>query len=206
MDAVDGLYLHLPDTSIDPLTTPEGLHPVTGVNTLPIDSSVAQGEATLNNAILQQIQDGNHVEVFGYSSSIISSEEMSQLAANNVPSSDVNFALVGDPNNPDGGLLERFDGLSIASFGATFNGATPDDLYPTDIYTNEYDGFADFPRYPVNLLSDLNALLGIAYEHATYLDPSELSNAIDLGTYADTTYYMISADGLPLLEPLEVIP
>jgi len=207
LDAVNDLYLHLPDTSVDPLTTPEGLYPVTGVNTLPIDSSVAQGEATLNNAILQQIQDGNHVEVFGYSqSSIISSEEMSQLAANKVPSTDVNFVLVGDPNNPDGGLLERFDGLSIPSFGATFSGATPDNLYPTDIYTNEYDGFADFPRYPVNLLSDLNALIGIGYEHATYLDPSELSNVIDLGTYADTTYYMIPADGLPLLEPLEVIP
>jgi hypothetical protein len=53
LHAVNGLYLHLPDTSIDPLTTPEGLYPVTGVNTLPIDPSVAQGEATLNNAILQ---------------------------------------------------------------------------------------------------------------------------------------------------------
>jgi hypothetical protein len=207
VDAVNGLYLQLPIDDLQPLTTPEGLYPVTGVNTLPIDSSVAQGEATLNNAIMQQIQEGNHVEVFGYSqSSIISSEEMSQLAVNGVPPSDVNFVLVGDPDNPDGGLLERFDGLSIASFGATFNGATPSDLYPTDIYTNEYDGFADFPRYPVDLLSDLNALLGIGYEHATYLDPSELSNVIDLGTYADTSYFMIPADGLPLLEPLEVIP
>ncbi len=207
VDAVNGLFLHLPDGSVDPLTTPEELYPVTGVNTLPLDSSVAQGEATLNNAIGQQIADGNHVEVFGYSqSSIISTEEMSQLAANGVPSSDVNFVLVGDPNNPDGGVLERFDGLSIPSFGVTFSGATPDNLYPTDIYTNEYDGFADFPRYPINLLSDLNALLGIAYEHATYLDPSELSNVMDLGTYADTTYYMIPASGLPLAEPLEVIP
>jgi hypothetical protein len=118
LDAVNGLYLNLPDTSVEPLTTPEGLYPVTGVNTLPLDSSVAQGEATLNNAIMQQIADGSHVEVFGYSqSSIISSLEMSQLAANDVPSSDVNFVLVGDPNKPDGGMLERFDGLSIASFG-----------------------------------------------------------------------------------------
>ena len=61
VDAVNGLFLHLPDTSVDPLTTPEGLYPVTGVNTLPLDSSVAQGEATLNNAIMQQIADGNHV-------------------------------------------------------------------------------------------------------------------------------------------------
>ncbi|GFG73869.1 PE-PPE domain-containing protein [Mycobacterium botniense] len=207
VDAANELFLHLPDTSVLPLTTPEGLYPVTGVNTLPFDSSVTQGEATLNTAISQQIADHNHVEVFGYSqSSTIASLEMSQLHAEGVPSSDVSFVLVGDPNNPDGGLLERFAGLSIPSFGATFSGATPSDLYPTDIYTNEYDGFADFPRYPINLLSDLNALIGIAYEHATYLDPSELTNVIDLGTYADTTYYMIPATGLPLLEPLQVIP
>jgi PE-PPE domain-containing protein len=55
VDAANGLFLHLPDTSVDPLTTPEGPYPVTGVNTLPLDSSVAQGEATLNNAIMQQI-------------------------------------------------------------------------------------------------------------------------------------------------------
>jgi PE-PPE domain len=207
VDAANGLFLHLPDTSVDPLTTPEGLYPVTGVNTLPIDSSAAQGEATLNNAIMQQIADGNHVEVFGYSqSSLISTMEMSQLAANDVPSSDVNFVLVGDPNNPDGGMLERFDGLSIPSFGATFSGATPSDLYPTDIYTNEYDGFADFPRYPINLLSDLNAFLGIAYDHATYLDPIPGSQQIDLGTFGDTTYFMNTDPTLPLLDPLQVIP
>jgi hypothetical protein len=63
----------------------EGLYPVTGVNSLTIDTSVAQGVATLNNAIMQQIADGNHVDVFGYSqSSAISSMEMSQLAAEHV--------------------------------------------------------------------------------------------------------------------------
>jgi hypothetical protein len=207
VDAANALFLHLPEGSVDPLTTPEGLYPVTGVNTLPIDSSAALGEKTLDNAIMEQIAQGNHVEVFGYSqSSLISSLEMSQLAANHVPSSDVNFILVGDPNNPDGGMLERFVGLSIPSFGATFNGATPSDLYPTDIYTNEYDGFADFPRYPANLLSDLNALLGIGYDHATYLDPLPGSEQIDLGTFGDTTYFMNTDPTLPLLDPLQIIP
>ena len=207
VDAANSMFLHLPTDSLRPLTTPEGLFPVTGVNTLPIDSSVAQGEATLNNAILQQIQDGNHVEVFGYSqSTVISSMEMSQLHTEGVSPSDVNFVLVGDPNNPDGGLLERFVGLTIPSFGATFSGATPGDLYPTDIYTNEYDGFADFPRYPINIISDLNAFLGIAYDHATYLDPLAGSQQIDLGTFGDTTYFINTDPTLPLLDPLQVIP
>jgi len=47
---------------------------------LQLDSSVAQGETTLNNAIMQQIADGNHVDVFGYSQSAdIASIEMAQL-------------------------------------------------------------------------------------------------------------------------------
>jgi hypothetical protein len=207
VDAANALFLHLPPGSIDPLTTPEGLYPVTGVNTLPIDSSAALGEKALDHEIMEQITQGNHVEVFGYSqSSLISSMEMSQLAANGVPSTDVNFILVGDPNNPNGGMLERFVGLTIPSFGATFNGATPSDLYPTDIYTNEYDGFADFPRYPINLLSDLNALLGIAYDHATYLDPLPGSMQIDLGTFGETTYFMNTDPTLPLIDPLQIIP
>ncbi|HZE15530.1 MAG TPA: PE-PPE domain-containing protein, partial [Mycobacterium sp.] len=57
VDAVNDLYIQLldPGATPVPLTTPEGLYPLTGVNSLTLDSSVAQGVATLNNAILQQI-------------------------------------------------------------------------------------------------------------------------------------------------------
>ena len=55
MEAANDLYLHLPAGSVDPLTTSEGLYPITGVNSLTLDPSVAQGESTLNNAILAQI-------------------------------------------------------------------------------------------------------------------------------------------------------
>ena len=184
------------------------MYPITGVNSLTLDPSVAQGEATLNNAIMQQIANGP-VEVFGYSqSSTIASLEMSQLATQHVSPSDVSFILVGDPSNPDGGMLERFVGASIPSFGLTASGATPSDLYPTEIYTNEYDGFVDFPRYPINLLSDLNAYLGIIFQHTAYVDltSQQISNATDLGTFGETTYYMITTDNLPLLDPLRWIP
>jgi PE-PPE domain-containing protein len=209
LDAANDLYLHVPDGSVQPLTTPEGAYPVTGVNSLQLDTSVAQGVTTLNNAIMQQIAGGNHVDVFGYSqSTIISSMEMAQLQAAGVPSSDVNFTLVGDLMNPNGGIDERFVGLSFPSFGQTFSGATPSDLYPTDIYTIEYDGFADFPRYPIDLPSDLNADLGIFYEHFAYLNvtPEQMSGTVDLGTFGDTTYNMIPAESLPLLDPLRLIP
>ena len=213
LSAVNNLYVQFLDKGAIPvpLTTPEGLYPITGVNTLLINNSVTQGVATLNNAILQQIAAGNHVDVYGYSqSSTVSSLVMAQLAAEHVPSSDVSFILVGDPSNPNGGFLERFVSASAPSFGLTTNitGATPSNLYPTSIYTKEYDGFADFPQYPINLLSDLNAFAGIAFDHTAYvnLTPQQISGATDLGTYGDTTYYMIPTNNLPLLEPLRWIP
>ena len=55
------------------------------------------------------------------------------------------------------------DPLNLPSLGISFDGATPSNDYVTQIYSIEYDGFTDFPRYPLNFLSDLNAFLGIEY-------------------------------------------
>jgi hypothetical protein len=118
--------------------------------------------------------------------------------------------LIGDLMNPNGGIFERFDGLTIPSLGLDFYGATPADDFPTTIYTLEYDGYADFPRYPLDILSDLNAVEGINVVHGQYLDltPAELATAIQLPTSGatDTTYYLIPANDLPLLDPVRDIP
>jgi hypothetical protein len=141
---------------------------------------------------------------------------MQQLADQGVPSDDVHFVLVGDTNNPSGGLFDRFDGLagtdpSLSSIGFTLGGGpTPDDLYPTDVYTNEYDVVADFPRYPIDFLSDLNAALGII-QHILYpaLTSEQIASAVQLPTTAAdtlTNFYMIPAETLPLLFPLQFLP
>lgn len=70
----------------------------------------------------------------------------------------------------------------------------------------EYDGIANFPRYPLNVLSVLNAYSGIAYDHTTYLNPTPGSEVINMGTFGQTTYHMITDPGLPLLNPLKAIP
>jgi hypothetical protein len=201
-----------PNFTPQALFTPEGNYALyTGVKSLTLDASEAQGVQILDNAIMQQIAAGNLVVVKGESqSSTISSMVMPLLAGQHVPSSDVSFVLTGDPNAPNGGLFERLDGLSVPALGITFNGATPSDLYPTTIYTQEYDGFADVPQYPINFLSDLNSLAGIYYVHPTYenLTPTQISSAIQLPTVGDTmtTYYMIPTQNLPLLDPLRAIP
>jgi len=222
VEAADTLYLQPRDFTGTPqaLDTPEGFYPTTGVNSLTADASEAQGAQILDGAITGQIAGGNvdaanPVVVFGYSqSSAMSTFTMQQLQAQGVPSNDVHFVLVGDTAAPDGGLLERFDlpgsDFSVPSFGITFGDPTPADLYPTDIYTLEYDGFADFPQYPINPIADLNAFAGMIYEHLTYLglDAVQIQNAVPLDTVGDTltNYYMIPVDDLPLLDPLRLIP
>ena len=105
--------------------------------------------------------------------------------------------LVGDPSNPDGGLYERL----VPSLSEDFP-------YHTDVYTQEYDGFADFPKYPADFLADANAFAGMLYDHLTYADltQADIADAIPLATTGgDTDYFIIPTDYLPLLEPLRLL-
>ena len=212
------------------LFTPEGLYPLTGVHTLYLNypsatdgfpsgsTSVGQGMQILESTIAADTANGDSSTIFGYSqSATIASYVMQQLDPNGVNESGVagapQFLLIGDPSAPNGGLLERFAGfetttgttvsdpLSLPSMGINFDSATPADDYTTSIYSLEYDGYTDFPRYPLNFLADLNAFLGIEAIHGTYLTdftPQEIANdafllpgSEALGYATDTNYYMI---------------
>jgi hypothetical protein len=207
LDAADALYLQPRgfDGTLQSLFTPEDVSP----------TSEVRGEQILDSAILQEFDSGdlsaqNPLVVFGYSQSAsISTAVMRELAGQGVLSDDVHFVLIGDPDNPVGG--SELVGSSLSPQDLMANVATPNDLFPTDVYTHEYDGVADFPKYPINLLSDLNAALGFIYEHGTYLSlpPEQISDAIQLPTTAADTmvnYYIIPAESLPLLDPLRLIP
>jgi hypothetical protein len=220
IDAVDQLYLAPRGFTgtVQAVDTPEALYPITGVHSLPFDTSEAQGQQILDADILSLVDSGkadaaNPVVVFGYSqSSVISAQLMSELTKQGVPSDDVHFVLVGDESVPNGGSVSSFDipvgaDPSAPALGITFSGGQPSDLYPTDVYTLEYDGFADFPRYPIDELSTLNAFFGIITQHLTYADvtPAQISDAIALPTSAAdtlTNFYVIPDQYLPLLEPL----
>jgi PE-PPE domain len=173
----------------------------------------------LNNAIMTR-PPGNPMLVFGYSqSAVISSLEMRALdalpAIQRPSPSDLSFMLIGDGANPNGGLFARF-AVSIPILDFPFIGATPPDTpYPTTIYTGQYDGFAHFPQYPLNVLADLNALFGFGYVHTGYahLTPEQVQTAVPLATspgYYDngdvTHYYMIPTQDLPLLNPVRLLP
>ncbi len=213
-----------------PVFTPEGLYPLTGVKTLPLNTSVSEGLTILQNTINQELFPTSgtavpSVSVLGYSQSAIISSLVMQNILNGtypgtVPStSQLNFTLLGDIMAPNGGIFERFVGLNLPSLGLNFYGATPPNTqYGTSIYTLEYDGYADFPQYPINFLSDLNAFAGIYFVHGTYpsINPASLppgdhlielpgSASLTGGTGA-TNYFMITQPNLPLLDPVRAIP
>ena len=217
-------WVNFPSLQVDAgkaqaLFTPEGLYPLTGVKSLPLNTSVAQGVSILESSITQQLATAP-VAVLGYSQSAIISSLVMQAALNGtyVPptANPLTFTLLGDPMAPNGGLFERFVGLQLPSVGLNFYGATPSNTpYPTNIYTLQYDGYADFPKYPGNFLADLNAFAGILEVHGTYpsINPSALPPGDTLvqlptspGYTGATNYYMITQPNLPLLDPIRAIP
>ncbi|MDD4866149.1 MAG: PE-PPE domain-containing protein, partial [Mycobacterium sp.] len=185
------------------VSTAEGLYPFTGVKDLTLDISLARDVTELQNAIKAALPTpgtGGPISVLGYSqSSIAASMAMPILHDMGYTSNQIHFTLLGDVSAPNGGLLARFPGLSLPSLGITFGNSTPSDLFHTTIYSLEYDGFADFPQYPIDIFSDLNALAGIVFVHGTYptLSTTQLATGFllpgseQLGANTLTNYVMI---------------
>src|ERR1700733_5531508 len=197
-----------PDYSPLVVSTPEGSY----------QQALTTGVSDLDQAITQQLDENNNVVVFGYSeSSSIATQEMvnlDALPADEQPNpADLQFVLVEDLNNPNGGFIERFPFLATESVPAT----PADSPYPTDIYNIEYSGSSDFPQYPLNILADLNAAAGFVDLHPfllpgypTTFNTSELAGAVleptSPGYSGATEYFMIPTQNLPLLDLLRDVP
>ncbi|WP_431231363.1 PE-PPE domain-containing protein [Mycolicibacterium psychrotolerans] len=206
--------------------TPEEFPIATGLHAMPFDTSVAIGLANLDACLRgksctvteppftttgpRTLVDTSYV-VYGYSqSATVTAKEKYDLIAHPLAGATVGFVVTSDPNRPNGGILERFVGAQLPVFGVTFDGAmTTNSPQPTPLTTadvaRQYDPVSDFPTNPLNVLADLNVALGFLYFHpeTAYF----AANTVELqGQYQDTTYYLIPAQTLPLLIPLEQIP
>lgn len=194
--------------------TPEQLWPLTpALGNLTLGQSIAQGVPLLNAAINTELGQGNKVVVWGtsQSSTVLTNEIRNLIAAGSPNTNQLSFILTGDPNNPNGGPFERFPGLYVPGLDVLFNGATPPNSpYPTMIFTNQYDGVANFPQYPLNVVSDVNAIAGFLYGAHDYADftPSQMANYIQLPTSpaytGKTLYYEMLSQNLPLVTPLRI--
>jgi PE-PPE domain/PE family len=203
-------YPNLPLGNIGSVFTPEQLFPLTpNLGSLTLGQSISQGVPLLNSAIMQELGQGNNVSVWTTSqSSIVATEEIRNLMAMGSPdTSKLSFILTGNPNNPNGGIFERFTGAYIPGLDAYFNGATPPNSpYMTQIFTNQYDAVGDFPQYPLNVVSDLNAVAGFAIggDHNYTFPFNYVQLPTSPGYTGDTSYYFALEQDVPLLAPLRI--
>jgi hypothetical protein len=181
---------------------------LSGLFDLLIDQSVQAGVADLEAAMAAHGND--HLVIFGYSQSAhVAITEKRKLAEQYPPGTtapDIDFVLLGDPNLPNGGIAARFPGLPTVILG-TFDGPEPTNTqFHTDVITRQYDGFADFPLYPLNVIADLNAVMGILYLHTNgfgvSLPADPTTSPAYQGTHGDSSYYLFETKDLPLFAPL----
>ena len=196
-----------------PVVTPAQFWPFTSPDDMFFDLSVLAGTRVIDAAIDASTDP---TVVFGYSqSSVIATAAKRRLAeraadafgAGSVPP--VSFVMLANLNRPNGGINARFTGAVITNLGWTFSAATPTDTpFTTVDVARQYDLFADFPRYPLNLIADANAVVALFYgahdySHVTLnpADPRYDPNTV-VQQFGDTTYYFIPAPMLPVLRPL----
>ncbi len=80
--------------------------------------------------------------------------------------------------------------------------------YNTTIVYHQYEGFADPPDRPWNLLADANAVMGVNHYHL-YTEFTSQTQVVEVGSPVTnslggtTTTYMVPATILPLLLPLQ---
>ncbi|MBV9091477.1 MAG: PE-PPE domain-containing protein [Mycobacteriaceae bacterium] len=180
------------------------------------DQSVAAGVASLESSRpVSSTETGDVVWGYSQGATVVTQykRDYNQAYPSNPTAVAPTFVLVANPNRPNGGILERGVAFgTIPILGVTFSGATPTQTAgSTGITTydvaRQYDGVADAPENPLNVVADANAAMGFFYLHGQYpnVTPSG-PDVINQGTYGDTQYYMIATYPLPLLMPLESIP
>ena len=192
------------------------------------DDSVGQGVDNLGSALTPLLDGNQDVAILGYSqgAAVVSNELRGLGSLSAQQKSHLSVVLIGNIDNPDGGLFTRLGFLGrIPFFDVTTGLPTPTDtgikLTTIDF---EYDGVGDFPRYGGNLLAVANAIAGFAYIHGSYLDPNqngnftglpdgytpaELKDQQNCGTHpkncrtddSGNSYVLIPTKTLPIVQP-----
>jgi PE-PPE domain len=215
-DAAAKLYLEpsgfhlLPDYSnVSTLDMPEVVQGGT------LDDAVSQGQQQLVSTIeadytANEFGDGNPLYVFGYSQSdVVMGDAEQQLYDFGIPQGDLDFVMVGDSASAEGGFLNTFiDSLptwlqpyvieAFNEFGAgdVLGATTPDDLYPTQVYSLSGDGWSIYD----NGANDL----GMYSDHLEYLGltSQEIASAGAPITDGMTEYFTIQDSMVNSLEAL----
>ncbi len=183
-----------------------------------LDGAVNDGVKQLISTIETDYHNGDMADgplyVFGYSqSSVVMGMAEQQLHDDGVPSTALNFVMVGDSASAEGGFLNSYvDHLpawlqplvvqTLNDFGAgeVLGQVTPTGLYPTEVYSLSGDGWSIYDGGMNNL--------GMSSDHLEYLGltSQEVASAgapvLDgIGPYA-TEYFTIQDSMVNSLEAL----
>lgn len=175
-----------------------------------MDRSIAMGARQLDGAV--STTEGPKSVVGVSQGSLVLHEEERRLMA--LPESErpapgeLRFVYIADPARPSGGITNRLPGgVRIPGIGLSRPAPLVETPYETVYVTREYDGIADFPDRPLNLLATANAVMGAVYLHSHYdVDLSDVpagnvtEKTNDEG--GKTTSYLVPTDELPLTKPL----
>ena len=158
------------------------------------------------NIVVNQI-DGKVVIIGESMGAMVASRLAVELANSPDPPSteDVRFVLIAPP---EAGVAEYFkEGtyIPILNYRISRVAQSP---YPTTIVIGEYDGWADPPDRPWNLVSSANALLGINYVHGPPIftaDPATVSDENTTvvpanGQHGPITTIFVPTENLPLTQ------
>ncbi len=172
-------------------------------NALAADKALLDGVKQAN-FVVNQI-DGKVVVIGESMGAMVASRLAVELANSPDPPStdDVRFVLIAPP---EAGIAEYFkEGtfIPILNYRISRVAKSP---YPTTIVIGEYDGWADPPDRPWNLVSSANALLGIAYVHGPPIftaDPVPDENTTVIpanGQHGPITTIFVPTENLPLTQ------
>ena len=174
-------------------------------NALASNRAIMDGVKQANIAV--QDTDGKVVVIGESMGSMVAWRLAVELANSSNPPSenDVRIVLIAPP---EAGIAEYFkEGtyIPILNYRVKRIEQSP---YDTTIVIGEYDGWADPPDRPWNLVSSANALAGIVYVHGP---PSFTADVTDLQPVSEVerkdeqhgsvTTYLVPTENLPLTQP-----
>ncbi len=211
------------DAPLQVLTTPEVFE---------FGPSSLQDETDIISAVEAEYAAGDMsasdpLTVFAYSQSVIAASAAEKVLAATIPQDDLRFVFIGDPSDANGiatniypDLVQLFGGGTTGTTltndlltainedqfapGGSLAGLTPDNLYPTTIYTIDTDGVADWQEdWNAALAADNgnafdalgNAIYHFFTTHVEYLGLTPTEVASGVATTEDLTTTITIPDG-----------
>jgi PE-PPE domain len=189
---------------------PGTIGPFSGIDTPTLGESVSEGVTNMYTAIHNTRE---RMLVMGDSQGALVVDAVHTQVSNDPtvpPPRRLSFLVIADPNY--GGVFSVLfpPGFTIPLVNYTIQ-APVEDRYDVVVFKNEYDGVADFPDRPWNLVAVANAILGFICCHAstTSLNPYTIPPGdftVTTNSWGGTTtIYLNPAEHLPLTQPLRDI-